>query len=40
MLLLDRIKDTPNSRIVNVSSLLQYPGSLDFNDNYDVGEEL
>ncbi len=32
MLLLDRIKDTPNSRIVNVSSLAHMPGYLDFKD--------
>ena len=32
MLLLDRIKDTPNSRIVNVSLLAHMPGYLDFNN--------
>ena len=32
MLLLDRIKDSPNSRIVNVSSIGHYGGSLDFDD--------
>ena len=32
MLLLDRIKETPNSRIVNVSSHGHYGGSLDFDD--------
>ena len=32
LLLLQRIKDTPNSRIVVVSSHAHYPGYLDFND--------
>ena len=40
LVLLDRIKSSPSSRILIISSHVHYPSSLDFSDMSDVEEEV